>query len=972
MEQVHVLTWNSIDSWQDGRGFVVQAFGRLLNETSSAVCIEIEGFMPSFCLKISKPTTRRDVELFYQRIGNKIKGLHPRITFDSRFPLYPYTEYFDRFIIMKFNGETSRKRAADMIRVMIKEQRSDVLLPDMQLYDAVLPSLLAMQHELNISPSGHIAFPSDMVSVDSSGVWHIPYHIISPVEDNRINRFVIASFDIETMSYDSYINNTSIFPDFKKPNDCIYQIGTTLATFGTEVVQRYVFVLDTDKKFFDADEKEVTIADEDNVAFVLYPFSREQDLLLAWSQFIRNTDPDVLTGYNIFGFDFNYIHERCVRYRIEEEFCRNLSRTMSFERMFQSRQLSSSAYGDNKMTFYDIPGRLNFDLYLHMKKEYRLESYKLDNVSEQFLHHKKLEMTPQKLFQYLKKSRETVIEVAKYCVRDCDLVYELLTTLKIFPTIMEMSNAAKIPIHYVLLRGQQIRCFSLISFYASKEKYAVPDTIETGIKNFNFEGGYVMNPKKEVFMDEPICVLDVMSLYPSIIIAYNLCYSTIHRGTDTTQMDITTVQISNERTHRFVKQETRIGLLSLILQELWTKRQSIKTQMKTCDSTVYPIFDARQQSIKTCMNSLYGLTGVTNDYAMLSCPIIAESITYLGRQTIQFSRDKIEEWYGNSVVRYIDSDSLFICFSGDTKNNLQGAFDKGFEAEHRLNEILPVPIKMEFEKVIYPLILLTKKRYCGLVFDDRHDLTKSKILYKGISVVRRDFCAYTKQTIEAAMSIVFNERDIPKAYRYVQTCVANLIEGRIDKKSLVMSKTLSSKQTEQTDPCSSTLPHVALYGKLKLRDPNNCPKSGERIEFMFIVKGGKLLRDRVESPENINQLVDLDLLYYYEHQLYKPIEELFSLLLDPEPFDPIGNCKSATMHLNNHRNRLAYENEHLVNKRNNQNEITMYFSKRVKDSIVREENNETFKSCAEMMEDQASTKSVLYYMPSMEYNRENV
>ena len=109
------------------------------------------------------------------------------------------------------------------------------------------------------------------------------------------------------------------------------------------------------------------------------------------------------------------------------------------------------------------------------------------------------------------------------------------------------------------------------------------------------------------------------------------------------------------------------------------------------------------------------------------------------------------------------------------------------------------------------------------MFDDRHDLTKSKILYKGISVVRRDFCAYTKQTIEAAMSIVFNERDIPKAYRYVQTCVANLIEGRIDKKSLVMSKTLSSKQTEQTDPCSSTLPHVALYGKLKLRDLNNCP-----------------------------------------------------------------------------------------------------------------------------------------------------
>ena len=976
MEQMQAITWNTIDDWQTCRGFVVQCFGRLLDTEATAVCLEIEGFVPSFRLKITKSTTKRDVEMFYDRMCSKIRGLDQKIKFDCRFPLYPYTEYFERFIVLRFNGEYSRKQAANFIRQLI-EEKSDILLPGMQLFDAALPSLLAMQHERGISPSGHIVFPKDCVSVDFNGVWHIQYTSVCPFDDDRINRFVVASFDIESLSYESYVNGTSIFPDFTKPKDCVSQIGTTVAIFGTDQIQRHIFVLDTDDKFFANDEKRLIIEDEDNVNFALYPFSREQDLLMAWSLFIQNINPDILTGYNIFGFDYNYIHERCVRYGIDDSFSANLSRTQSFKRMFQSRQLSSSAYGDNNMTFYDIPGRLNFDLYLHMKKEYRLDSYKLDNVSEHFLNRKKLDMPPHRLFQYLKQSRESIIEVAKYCVRDCDLVYELLTKLKIFPTIIEMSNTAKIPLSYVLLRGQQIRCFSLISFHAGQQKYAVPDKIDRKNDASVFEGGYVMTPQKEVFMNDPICVLDVMSLYPSIIIAYNLCYSTVHTATtDLPTEQITSVKISNERTHCFVKQETRIGLLSHILKELWTKRQSIKKQMKTCDASLYPILDARQLSIKTCMNSLYGLTGVTSDYAMLSCPCIAESITCLGRQTIQFCKFKIEEWYGDGVVRYIDSDSLFICFSGDTQNNLKCAFSKGFEAEHRLNEILLSPIKMEFEKVMYPFVILTKKRYCGLVFEDEHDLTKSKILYKGISVVRRDFCNYTKKTIEEAMNIVFMERDISKAYEYVRSCVKNLIEGHVSMDSLVMSKTLSSKHTQQKDPCSSILPHVALYGKLQKRDPNNCPKSGERISFVYVMTGDKLLRDKVESPENISP-TDLDLLYYYEHQLYKPIEELFGLLVHPEPFDPIGSSKSVAALLRKHKNDQAYMAKQLFNKRNNQNEITMYFSKRVRENIIEEKkedmSNTSFKTCAELKEEMSEEKKdVLYYMPSMKYSREQV
>ena len=88
---------------------------------------------------------------------------------------------------------------------------------------------------------------------------------------------------------------------------------------------------------------------------------------------------------------------------------------------------------------------------------------------------------------------------------------------------------------------------------------------------------------------------------------------------------------------------------------------------------------------------------------------------------------------------------------------------------------------------------------------------------------------------------------------------------------LVMSKTLSSKNIDCNNLSESTLPHVALYAKMKKRDPNNCPKAGERIEFLFTITGAKLLKDKVECPEYVRDNgLHLDLLYYYNHHLYNP------------------------------------------------------------------------------------------------------
>ena len=350
MAQIHVLSWNTIDSYQDNRGFVIQAFGRTVN-TGVAVKIELEGFKPSFRLRISKNSTRVEMDAFFSRFQTLTQGLEPRYIFESKLPLYPYNKCYERFIRLFFNGEYSRKKAAERIRCWIQERDFSVIYPFMQLYDDMLPSLLSFQHTFNILPTGHIGIPMEHVVCDNKGVWYVHHECVFPIEDDRIAPFKIASFDIECLSHESYLKKSSIFPDFKKPTDVIAQIGTCIMTMSSDIVERYIFVLDTESSFFCSKE---TIADpESGSSFCLYAFSSERTLLLEWSRFIGVKDPDAFIGYNIFGFDWNYIHERCLLHGIEQEFCRNLSRTDRFDRMFQKRQLCSAAYGDNEMTFND-------------------------------------------------------------------------------------------------------------------------------------------------------------------------------------------------------------------------------------------------------------------------------------------------------------------------------------------------------------------------------------------------------------------------------------------------------------------------------------------------------------------------------------------------------------------------------------------------------------------------------------------
>ena len=420
-------------------------------------------------------------------------------------------------------------------------------------------------------------------------------------------------------------------------------------------------------------------------------------------------------------------------------------------------------------------------------------------------------------------------------------------------------------------------------------------------------------------MQERITVLDFASLYPSLMIAYNLCFSTLVKNNNTEMSSGCTHTVMN--THVFVKKEVCQGVLPKILIRLWEQRKAVKRLMKeTEDSTVLSVLNGRQLAIKVSMNSMYGFCGAT--HGIRPCRAIAESITALGRDHIVLAKSKVEELYACTVV-YGDSDSIYVHLHDP--QTMQETFDLSTIVQNKLNESFVYPVQIEFEKVYFPLILFTKKRYCSLVWE-MPDSEKTHTEYKGISIVRRDFCKFTRETLDNSMKMVLFNRDIKSAHEYVLESIQDLMQGRVHTDKLIMTKTLSAKYSKEDK--ENPMPHVSVMVKMRQRDPNNYPKSGERVPFLFINNGERLLKDRAEHPVFVEEnSLHIDYLYYLENQLHKPCKEVFDILLHPLTFDPYSHIKTEMYLLQKQRDQLIRS---CKNRNNGQNEITQFFTKKPK------------------------------------------
>uniref|UniRef100_A0A6C0IM58 DNA-directed DNA polymerase n=1 Tax=viral metagenome TaxID=1070528 RepID=A0A6C0IM58_9ZZZZ len=587
---------------------------------------------------------------------------------------------------------------------------------------------------------------------------------------------------------------TNVFPALKGDN--VTFIGSTFLRYGeAKPYLNHCIALGTCN---DVENAEIVRCDE------------EKDVLLQWSKIIQKEDPDIIIGYNIFGFDYQFLFARakelgCERKflqlsRNKREICLNRNWKTGKEGLEESTLVIAS--GQHDLKFVKMTGRLQIDLYNYLRRDYQLTQYKLDYVSGYFIGDavKKIEhidgntkiysknltglennsfinfeeeahsvdnykngqkfevyavdlinstfmikgiekpnlltkkvrwglakddVTPQDIFRMTNEGPAERAIIAKYCIQDCNLVHHLMRKIDVITGYVEMANLCSVPLDFLVMRGQGIK---LTSYIAKKcrEKHTLLPVLDKGDIDEGYEGATVLEPKCNLYLDDPVACLDYSSLYPSAMMSENISHdskvltreydlngnllkeegtSIIHvtkgkqfiydnlpgyeyvdiqydtykwqrrGGNAKAAMEKVKVGYKICRFAQFPEDKGRAIMPSILEELLAARKATRKLAEKETDDFMKNVLDKRQLSIKVTANSMYGQTGAkTSTFYEKDC---AASTTAIGRKLLTYGKRVIEEAYANQILPtkdhgmvktnaeyvYGDTDSVFFKFN---------------------------------------------------------------------------------------------------------------------------------------------------------------------------------------------------------------------------------------------------------------------------------------------------------------------
>jgi DNA polymerase elongation subunit (family B) len=504
-------------------------------------------------------------------------------------------------------------------------------------------------------------------------------------------------------------------------------------------------------------------------------YATEDKLLLAWKNIIEKENPDIIIGYNIFGFDYQFMFHRAEETGCIREFL-NLSKNRgelcaNFDQEKQRYSLEETkiviASGEHNLHYIKMNGRIQIDLYNYFRREENLTSYKLDYVAGHFIgdYVKKLDynietgettissgnltgllegsyihfeeighstdyysngdkfivknvdktngtfcvsvkvepdttkkvrwclakddVTPKDIFRMTNGSAEDRAVIAKYCIQDCNLVHYLMNKVDVLTGFVEMAKICSVPISFLVLRGQGIK---LTSYVAKKcrEKNTLMPVMEKKDSDDGYEGAIVLDPKCDLYLDNPVACVDYASLYPSSMISENLSHDSkvwtkeydlkgnlIHTVgeedddgnfiydnlPDYEYVNITYDTFKYVRSRptaaaekvksgykicRFAQFKQGRAIMPSILEELLAARKATRKLIpQQTDDFMKNVLDKRQLGYKVTANSLYGQCGART--SSFYDKDIAASTTATGRMLLTYAKRIIEETYGDSV-----------------------------------------------------------------------------------------------------------------------------------------------------------------------------------------------------------------------------------------------------------------------------------------------------------------------------------
>lgn len=763
---------------------------------------------------------------------------------------------------------------------------------------------------------------------------------------------------------------------------------------------------------------------------VVESYNTEKEVLLAWQQLIQRENPDIIIGYNIFGFDYEFMFRRaeennCVQdflklSRNKDEICANYDKeTNKYKIEESSIQIAS---GQHDLKFIKINGRLQVDLYNFFRREENLTSYKLDYVAGHFIgdyvksfehisngtngetlikttnmtgllegsfiHIEEIghsvdyyeegakfkvtyvnktegkfiidriispdttkkvrwclakdDVTPKDIFRMTNGTADDRSVIAKYCIQDCNLVHYLFNKADILTGFVEMAKICSVPINFLVMRGQGIK---LTSYIAKKcrEKRTLMPVIEKGSMDDGYEGAIVLEPKCDLYLDNPVACVDYASLYPSSMISENLSHDS---KVWTKEYDLAGNLIEeygdkDDKTGEFiydnlpgfeyvnvtydtyryirktpssaaekVKSGTKIcrfaqpgesgegkAIMPAILEELLMARKTTRKLIPLeTDEFMKNVLDKRQIGYKLTANSLYGQCGAkTSTFYEKD---IAACTTATGRLLLTYAKKIIEECYGDSIcdtekygkvktsAEYIygDTDSVFFTFNLQT---LEGEPIRGKQA-------LEITIELAQEA----------GHLASSFLKGPHDLEYEKTFMPFCLLSKKRYVGMLYETDpnkckRKEMGIVLKRRDNAPIVKDIYGGIIDILmkqqnikqasdflksclQNIVDEK-YPMDKLIITKSLRSGYKNPKSIAHKVLADRITARDPGSKPSSGDRIPFVYINTTNKkaLQGDKIETPSYITENnLKIDYSFYITNQIMKPVQQVFALVLE--------------------------------------------------------------------------------------------
>ncbi|WP_338103176.1 DNA-directed DNA polymerase [Methanolapillus millepedarum] len=645
---------------------------------------------------------------------------------------------------------------------------------------------------------------------------------------------------------------------------------------------------------------------------------------------INDYDPDFITGYNISDFDIPYLLQRAdVLKKKNARIRTGIARDGS--------SIYSRKFGLTVKT--EVTGRIVADALPLVRRNFSLKQYTLRNAAKELLGREKLDVAPSEMEEHWYDNGQKLHKFIDYSRRDSELALELLLDLKILDKYVALARITNSVIQEILDGGQTSMVEQvMLKEYGKRDRvmpikpddevYEERDSEDEGLK-----GGAVLDPVRG--LHENVIILDYKSLYPTIMMAHNLCYTTVvDEGTDLKSLGLTDDDLDRTPSGGiFVKSRVLKGVVPSILEDLLNRRVETKRKMKqTKDEHEILALDATQMALKILLNSYYGYSGYSR--ARLYSMSLANSVTSIGRENILNTEKIITEdigkiylfenkaWLFNEIqtefksrglstesdfetgtlsdldksvisgsvlivilsVVYGDTDSVFMHCAPESGGefsdeifSLDDAALVGSKAASIVTASLPAPMELEFEAVARRAVLIAKKRYAQWLFERSGTGWTDKIKVKGMETVRRDWCELTSDTMNRVLELVLMEGNVDEAIKYVRSVTSGLRSINLKENPDFINKLILTKNySKKTDNYKNKQPHLTVVEKIKKRTGVSTP-IGTRVPFV-ITSGKGLFVERAEDPEYVlKNNVPLDVDYYIKKQILPPVERILEV-----------------------------------------------------------------------------------------------